>query len=37
MQDRKVKQVLYGGWYQWEGEKNKEMGRRTNVVENGKM
>jgi hypothetical protein len=20
MEDRKVKQVLFGGWYQWEGE-----------------
>jgi hypothetical protein len=24
MKDRKVKQVLSGGWYQWEGVEHKE-------------
>jgi hypothetical protein len=40
-ENRKVKQVLFGGWYQWEEE---DISRRVNVVEyyvlmyeNGKM
>jgi hypothetical protein len=31
-QDRKVKQVLSGGWYQWEAGGYKEGCRRVNVV-----
>jgi hypothetical protein len=44
MENRKVKQVLSRGWYQWEGEDIRKGCRRVNVVEyyvlmheNGKM
>jgi hypothetical protein len=44
IEDRKVKQVLSGGWHQWEGEDIRKGCRRVNMVEyyvlrykNGKM
>jgi hypothetical protein len=33
MEDRKVKQVLSVGWYQWEGEDIRTGCRRMNKVE----
>jgi hypothetical protein len=43
-ENRKVKQILSGGWHQWDGGKHKERCRRVNMVEysvlmyeNGKM
>jgi hypothetical protein len=33
MEDRKLKQVLSWGWYQWEEEENKERCRKVNMVE----
>jgi hypothetical protein len=32
-EDRKVKQVLTGGWHQWEGEDIRKGCRRVNMVE----
>jgi hypothetical protein len=33
MGNRKVKHVLSGGWYEWEGEDIRKGFRRVNVVE----
>jgi hypothetical protein len=33
MEDRKVEQVLYGGWYQQKGEDIRKACRRINMVE----
>jgi hypothetical protein len=32
MQNHKVKQVLSGGWYQWEGEDIRKGYRRVNII-----
>jgi hypothetical protein len=36
MEDKKIKQILSGGWYQWEGgeykERMKEDGYRENIM-----
>jgi hypothetical protein len=33
MENRKVKQVLSGGWHQWEGKDIRKGYRRMNMVE----
>jgi hypothetical protein len=32
MEDRKVKQVLYGGWYQWEGDNRRKGYKKMNIM-----
>jgi hypothetical protein len=32
MENRKIKQFLSGGWYQWEGEEIRKGYRRVNMV-----
>jgi hypothetical protein len=32
MKDKKVNQVLSGGWYQWEGEDIRKGYRRVNIM-----
>jgi hypothetical protein len=33
MKDKKVKQFLSGGWYQWKGEDKRKECKRVNIVE----